>query len=134
PDDLGREMDRIDEAEQRSLWIGVGRDDARGDLLAGGERGAGGGAIGGDVDLRDITGGARADLHAGGARRGGQRIDYGRGPAFREPPGRHGLPLARAEQQQDGGAAGGPRSEKRTENAARRDRRAQRLAVEPLAN
>ena len=43
------------------------------------------------------------------------------------------MAFARAEHQQDGGAAGRPRAEERSEHAAGGDRRAQRLAVEPLA-
>ena len=128
----GVEMHRIEQAEQRALRVDVRDDGARRDRLAGRQRDAGGGAVGG-IDPRDARRRSESRRRPAAPPPTARRTSAPVPPTTNQPLA-IGCPSPAPSRSSCAGAAGRPRPEERSEHAAGRDRGAQRLALEPFAH
>jgi hypothetical protein len=130
-DEVRVEVDRIDQAEQGALGVGVRDDGARRDLLAAREHDARRGAVL-RLDARDL--GIRADLRAERLGGRGQRLRERAHPALRNRGGTRGVGVARRLEEDAQAGPRGPRAGEAAVDAARRDRGPEELVLEELGD
>src|ERR1700747_3763849 len=127
----GIELRGIEELEEGALGVDAGDYGAGGKFFAAGEDQAKDGAIF-NPDLAHF--GVGADFSTGCARRFGERAGEGAEATVGEGGGTDGMGVRGRAQEEDGGRAGGPRTERGAENAAGGDYGAQEFGVEKFGD